>query len=148
MFKVPALFIPKLIVDYLIVVGLNAVACRRCRFLGILLQMIITPGQGCQQGDDEGTEQEQGVAVTGRTGQALAQLSDVLRTALRVAATTDFCHLAERLIARSLGHVAQNHAPAGDFNTQKESLSERPKSMSFTFCPLCVIMMLEGFRSR
>ena len=48
MFKVPALFIPKLIVDYLIVVGLNAVACRRCRFLGTLLQMIITPGQGCQ----------------------------------------------------------------------------------------------------
>ena len=48
MFKVPALFIPKLIVDYLIVVGLNAVACRRCRFLGILFQMIITPGQGCQ----------------------------------------------------------------------------------------------------
>ena len=45
---VPALFTPKLIVDYLIVVGLNAVACRRCRFLGILLQMIIAPGQGCQ----------------------------------------------------------------------------------------------------
>ena len=138
MFKVPALFIPKLIVDYLIVVRLNAVACRRCRLLGILLQMVIAPGQGCQQGDDEGTEQEQSVAVTGRTGQALAQLGDVLRTALRVAAATDFCHLAESLIARSLGH----------FDTQKESRSERPKSMSFTFCPLWVIMMLEGFRSR
>ena len=37
--------------------------------------------------------------------------------------------------------------PAGDLNTANESASESPKSIIFTFWPLCVMSMFSGLRS-
>lgn len=38
--------------------------------------------------------------------------------------------------------------PAGCLRMKNASLSDSPKSMIFTFCPVWVIMMLDGLRSR